>query len=219
MIKRFIKVTDELYRGGEPSIEDISKLQQLFNINKIISLDGSIGKKIDRVCKLQEINHIIIPINGTELEPIAKLLSYNLRDLLISDGPTFVHCAEGKDRTGMVIAMFKCKYLGWSCQEALKEAEKLGFGIGLDQKITNLFRKIVCKCCQEKHDHAHMRHIDNNNADIIENMRNDQMDHDINMPSFAPYLDFQAKNVSPYENGPGLQGFEAIQFGKGFVAI
>lgn len=215
MINRFIKINDYLYRGGAPSAEDVLTLHQLFGINKIISLDGNIGKKVDRICKLLGINHIIIPINGSDLEPIALLLSYDLKKLLMDDGPTFVHCAQGKDRTGMVIAMFKCKYMGWSCQEALKEAEKLGFGIGLEPKVKNLYRKIICMCCQKKHDHTN---LDNNSADIIDNMRNDQMDHDINLPSFAPFLDFQAKNVSPYENGPGLQGFEAIQFGKGFVA-
>jgi protein tyrosine/serine phosphatase len=48
-----------------------------------------------------------------------RLLIYKL---LIDDGPTFVHCVEGKDRTGMLIAMFKCKYMGYSYKQALKDA-------------------------------------------------------------------------------------------------
>lgn len=220
MIKRFMKVDKGLYRGSAPSISDVSKLKESFNINKIISLDQQTGQKINRVCKLQNITHIIIPIFGTDLTPIAKLMSQNLKSLLIDDGPTFVHCLEGKDRTGMVIAMYRCQYMGWSCSDAITEAESLGFGVGLNPKVKNFYKKIICHACSEQHDHANIKHIeDTNEADITDNMRDDQIDHDVNMPSLAPYLDFQSNQLSPYDNGPGLQGLEQVQFGKGFVTI
>lgn len=220
MIKRFMEVDNGLYRGSAPSISDVSKLKDSFEINKIVSLDRDTGLRIDRVCKMLGIQHIIIPIFGTDLGPIAELMSDNLKTLLIDGGPTFVHCLEGKDRTGMVVAMYRCQYMGWSCEDAIAEAKSLGFGVGLNPKVTNFYKKIICRTCSDQHDHANIKHIDDSNeADITDNMRNDQVDHDVNMPSLAPYLDFQSNQLSPYDNGPGLQGIEQIQFGKGFVTI
>jgi protein tyrosine/serine phosphatase len=41
-------------------------------------------------------------------------------------GPVFVHCRRGKDRTGVVIACYRIRHDGWSNQQALDEAKKLG---------------------------------------------------------------------------------------------
>jgi hypothetical protein len=98
VIRRFIKITNNLYRGSAPTVQDVKDLHNKFGIRKIVSLDAMAGHKINRICKLLGIEHIIIPIDMVHLEPIAKLLSYNLYDLLIEGGPTFVHCIEGKDR-------------------------------------------------------------------------------------------------------------------------
>lgn len=201
MIKRFIKVTNQLYRGSAPSVHDVKELHDKFGIKKIVSLDASAGHRINRICKLLGIHHIIIPIDMVHLEPIAKLLSYNLYDLLIEGGPTFVHCIEGKDRTGMVIAMFKCQYMDWNCHDAINEAKKLGFGIGLDPKVIKFYEKIVCMSCSDKHDHANLRHIDESNADIAGNSRDEARTYidEANVKSFAPYLDPDGQYTYPYD--------------------
>ena len=186
MIRRFIKVTDGLYRGSAPTPEDVINLHRFFGIRKIVSLDKNVAEKIDKVCKDLSINHIIIPINNTDYEPIAKLVSYDLKSLLLDDGPTFVHCLAGKDRTGMVIAMFQCRYMKMSCEEAIKQAREIGFGIGMEPKTSKLYLQVIkhfCNCDK-----------DSNNADIVDNTR----EHDdwrgsvldsADMSSFAPYLD------------------------------
>lgn len=201
MIKRFIKVTNGLYRGGAPTVQDIKDLYDKFGVRKIVSLDAIVGHKIDRICKLLGIEHIIIPIDMIHLEPIAKLLSYNLYDLLIEDGPTFVHCIEGKDRTGMVVAMFKCQYMDWSCNKAIDEAESLGFGIGLDPRVVRFYEKLICMSCADKHNHANLRHIDENSADITGNSRDEALTYidDASVKSFAPYLDPERQFTYPYD--------------------
>jgi protein tyrosine/serine phosphatase len=42
-------------------------------------------------------------------------------------GPVLVHCQHGADRTGVVIAMYRIIYQGWSKQQALDEMENGGF--------------------------------------------------------------------------------------------
>jgi hypothetical protein len=186
LIRRFIKVTDGLYRGSAPTPEDVINLQKHFGIKKIVSLDAISGAKIDKITKALGIQHIVIPINGKDYNPIIVLVSQNLKSLLLDDGPTFVHCFAGKDRTGMVIAMFQCKYMGMSYKDAIDEAHKIGFGLGLDPKVAKFYLQVIKKYCDNQ--------IDNNDADIVDNSRpGDDWRGSVldtaDISSFAPYLD------------------------------
>lgn len=196
MIKRFMKVNDNLYRGGAPSVDDVVNLQKHFGIKKIISLDEGAGKRINRICQLLHIEHIILPINPDKIEDLISLFDKDLKSLLMDNGPTFVHCIEGKDRTGLIIAMFKCRYMGVPCNVALKEAKKFGFGVGLPPRTIRYYEKAIQMYCKDKHDHnkANLLHIDNNSADVVDNSRpgDDFMGSVLDsadISSFAPYLD------------------------------
>jgi hypothetical protein len=194
MIRRFTKVTKDLYRGGAPLPEDVIDLHKYFGIKKIISLDALAATKIDKITKSLGIEHIIIPIDERKIEPIITLISQNLKSLFLEGGPTFVHCLAGKDRTGMVIAMLQCKYLGMSCKKAINEAFKMGFGIGLDPKTTKFYLQVIRKYCECKQD--------SNNADIVDNSRpGDDWRGSVldaaDISSFAPYLDYDRQY--PYD--------------------
>jgi protein tyrosine/serine phosphatase len=41
-------------------------------------------------------------------------------------GPVYVHCRRGSDRTGAVIACHRIVNEGWTAEEAIAEARKLG---------------------------------------------------------------------------------------------
>jgi Tyrosine phosphatase family len=186
MIKRLLKVCDGLFRGSAPSPEDVVNLHQHFGIKKIVSLDERAAHRIDRITKALQIDHITIPINGMDLDPIVSLLSHDLKSLLLDNGPTYVHCLEGKDRTGMVVAMFQCRYLGLSSQQALQEAKKIGFGVGLHPAITHFYSRIVKNYCKKIKE-------DQNSADIVDNSRPNadwrgSVLDAADMSSFAPYL-------------------------------
>lgn len=183
MIYRFRKVTKDLYRGSAPSPLDLKHLKDKYNVKKIVSLDGPIGEKIDRVTKLLDLEHVIIPIDW-KTSSVLKLLKYNLKELLLEDGPVFVHCMAGKDRTGLAVALVQCMYLDKSTEDAIEEAKSLGMGVGLDPKYLKLYEKIIKSC----------KKTDDNNADIVSNQRDyigDNKDSYLdqsNQSSFAPYL-------------------------------
>jgi protein tyrosine/serine phosphatase len=44
------------------------------------------------------------------------------------DGPVLLHCWHGADRTGVVTAMYRVVFQGWTRQEALKELTDGGYG-------------------------------------------------------------------------------------------
>lgn len=233
MIRRFIKVNDQLYRGSAPTPEDVVNLHKHFKINKIISLDEKSGVKIGRICKILGIKHIMIPIEVEHahiMTNLKRLESINLWDLLMVDGPTYVHCSHGKDRTGMLIAMFKCKYMGAPCNEAIKEAKSIGFGFGLPPFVYKLYTNMICKSCQKDHNHdkANISHIDENVVDdIVENARPegdmaDSVLDSADMTSIAPYLDPTGGPYpdyrTDYEKTPLLVGI-GPNIGTGFVEV
>ncbi len=180
----FAKITKNLYRGSAPSLEEVKDLNDKLGITKIISLDKKSGDKISKICKLLGIDHKIFDLNSDK-KSFGKLLTEDLEDLFLSDTPTFVHCKHGKDRTGIVSAILRCKYMDWSYEDAIKEAEKYGFGTGLSGDMINFYHKILKNCKS-----------DSNEASIVDNERSYKGTSDstatfldeANQHSFSPHL-------------------------------
>lgn len=185
MIVKLKEVVPGLFRGGAPTPLDVLHLKKNLGINKIISLDEASGEKIDRTCKMLGINQVKLYLSGHK-KSLLKLFNYDLKKLLLNNGPTFIHCHEGKDRTGLVIALFQCKYMGKSSKDALKEAKSFGFGIGVHPYMLHLYEKLINSCNKS---------TDKNNADIVSNEREyigdnrDSFLDEGHQGSFAPYLD------------------------------
>lgn len=192
MIQRLRKVTDELYRGSAPSPRDVEWLKDNLGIKKIVSLDALSAKRIERVCKLLQIKQVIIPIEFENfMESLVNFLQQDLKKLLLEDGPTYVHCAAGKDRTGLAVALVQCKYFDKDPEEAIEEAKSLGFGINVPPAPIAMFEKAIRNCKQSK---------DENKADIVSNEReyiSDNRDSFLDeghQGSFAPYLSQTKQN-------------------------
>lgn len=213
MIHRLREVAPSIYRGSAPSPQDVLWLKEKLGIKKIVSLDEETGQRISRSCKLLGIKHIMLPLDGTRASLI-KFLKHNLKDLLVNDGPTFFHCRHGKDRTGLLAALFECKYLHKKPEAAISEAKKLGFGIGVDPKIVHLYEKLIKACKPIK---------DVNSADIVSNEREYRGDNrdsylgEANPLSFAPYLNiskqfpYDASYDQINDQSPTRENYEAYK--------
>lgn len=125
---RFSKVTDGLFRGGKPSSNDLHLLKEK-GIKKIVSLDEEIGKSIRPICKKLGLEHMIVGLTDGN-DPKVSVLKKIVIPSLLDNGPTYVHCRHGKDRTGMCIAMFRV-HSGWPVYDALSEAYDFDMGKGL----------------------------------------------------------------------------------------
>ncbi len=201
-MKRFKKITEGLYRGSAPSVNEVRHLHNYIGINKIVSLDRETGEAIDHICHQLGIEHVMMPLNGRK-EPLQRLLDQDLYSLLMDGGPTFIHCAEGKDRTGLVSAMFKCKYMGWTYQEAMDEAVSLDFGKGVNPFIVGLYSNVLKKVCkqQDSEDESHVE-----DKSIVSNQRSYKERDDgrgsyldqATQGSFAPFM--SKTRQYPYDN-------------------
>lgn len=210
MIRRFREVNPELFRGSAPSVEDVIFLNKKIGIKKIVSLDEQAGNHIDRACKLLGIKHIMCPIDINKKSTLIRFLKHDLYKLFMKDGPTYTHCAEGKDRTGLAIALFRCMYDGWTCEKALEEAFKLGFGKGVNHKIIKLYMNIiemVCHCHNEDVKHKHKKNkndvsfnFDGMGYDVVSNQReypSDYADYTLGgweqQSMWSPYSDYRVE--------------------------
>jgi protein tyrosine/serine phosphatase len=143
-ITNFHMVTDGIYRGAHPTPVQIQFLAQA-GVKTVINLQGGdinnplIGFAVPWFVKgesLAEINHegswvvssgmgyLSLPLSS--LRPLNRLESKSIVRALKtmndpSKQPVFLHCAHGKDRTGLVIALYRMIYQNWTLQEAQAE--------------------------------------------------------------------------------------------------
>lgn len=213
MILRFREVVDGLYRGSAPSPGDVETLKEDFGIKRIVSLDEESALRIDRVCKLLDIQHVVIPIGFPNvIGDIVEFLKHDLEELFLKGGPVFVHCLHGKDRTGFAMAVLEVKYLGKKPEDAIEEAKALGFGLGVSPAIVSLFEKFIKHSAPSK---------DSNEADIVSNEREyigdnrDSFLDEGHQGSFAPYLSQTKQNPMDAlynfvnEQSPTRQNYES----------
>jgi len=213
MIRRFRKVTKDLYRGSAPSPVDVVNLKNKLNINRIVSLDRDSGNRIHNITSKLGIDHVMIPIDGRR-SSLMNLFQYDFKQLFLEDGPVFVHCQAGKDRTGLVIALIKCKYLHENPERAIAEAKSLGFGVGVDPTIIHLYENLIRACEPEKY--SADADIVSNEREYIDDNRGSVLDS-AQQGSFAPYLD-QTKSfpndflyLSDLEQSPTRENYRAIK--------
>lgn len=140
MIARFKKVTPALYRGGAPSVKDVQVLKKM-GITKIVSLDFEAGNRIQRPSKLLGIQQIMLPISAKNFAVLDKFPTMDWLEIL-GGGPTYVHCLHGKDRTGLVVALFRVQS-GWPVDKAIKEADKSDFCVGLPKRVREFYTKLI----------------------------------------------------------------------------
>jgi protein tyrosine/serine phosphatase len=195
-MKRFQAVIPGvLYRGSAPDINEVKHLKKKFNINKIVSLDQTTGDRIDTICKLLQIKHIKMYIDMNK-KSLIHFLSQDLKELFLEDGPTFVHCLEGKDRTGLACALVECKFLGISPEQAIKKAKSLGFGIGMNPELVALYEKIIRSCKQKDNNSSNDQTAVSMEREYIGDNRDSFLD-EAHQGSFAPYLD--SSRIFPYD--------------------
>jgi len=119
------KVSDDLYRGAQPSAEGMRQLEKI-GIKTVVNLRSSHSDRDELQGTGLAYEHIEMTAWGKpENEDVLRFLQ------IVSDGnslPVFVHCQHGADRTGTVCAVYRIAVQGWNKDEAIEEMTKGGFG-------------------------------------------------------------------------------------------
>jgi protein tyrosine/serine phosphatase len=125
-VDNFHKVNEKLYRGAQPSAEGWASLKKL-GVHTVVDLrrptEHSIAdeKKAVEAAGMQYVNFAMNGWDTPTAEQMAKLLP-----MLEAEGPVFVHCKQGRDRTGSVVAAYRIARERWTNDKAMAEANACG---------------------------------------------------------------------------------------------
>jgi len=123
-VPNLYRVSDELYRGDQPSPQGMQNLKQL-GLRTIINL-RSFHSDRDEIGETGlAYEHIFMKAWHPEEEDVVRFLK------IATDpkrAPVLVHCQHGADRTGALIAVYRIAVQGWSKAEAIREMTEGGFG-------------------------------------------------------------------------------------------
>jgi len=118
------KVNDNLYRGAAPGREALQSLKTL-GIRTIVDFRTT-GEYSEEAQSLG-FKYFRLPFGQTH-PPSDEMIEKFFSIILAPDNqPVFVHCREGQDRTGAMIALYRIRCEGWKNEDAYNEALYFGF--------------------------------------------------------------------------------------------
>ena len=123
-VPNFHKVSDELYRGAQPTREGMQELKNL-GIKTIVNLrsEHSDEKELEGIdISYEYIGATPINLDSNDVISFLKIVSDS------NNTPVFVHCRHGADRTGTMCAFYRIAVEDWTKDEAIEEMTKGGFG-------------------------------------------------------------------------------------------
>jgi tyrosine-protein phosphatase SIW14 len=135
------EVDSGVLRSGRPDPSSMPALQRR-GVRTIIDLEAkeNVVSREERAAKAAGIKFINSPIPWGE-NPTDEQVSKILETLSDPDAqPVLIHCHEGRDRTGVLIALYRVRIDGWSPMKAQQEMYEMGFHRdvgGLDRFFMN----------------------------------------------------------------------------------
>jgi protein tyrosine/serine phosphatase len=118
------RVTPYLYRGAQPRPEGYATLKKM-GVKTVINLrTTSSEKKLVEAAGMKSVEapmSVFRDVNVKSVEAIIDIINNPAYQ------PVFIHCKQGQDRTGVVVAVYRMKVDGWSFQDAEAEMQSFGF--------------------------------------------------------------------------------------------
>lgn len=121
-LQNFWQVSPNLYRSAQPYKEGFRELEQR-GIGAVLDLrlyhldvpDADVELALHQV-----------PLSASSINEMALINA--LQFITNARKPVLVHCWQGSDRTGLVVAMYRVVCQGWSKEAAIDEMQQGGFG-------------------------------------------------------------------------------------------
>ena len=132
-LTNFHVVTHNFYRSAQPTGEDLRILQEQYGVRTVISLKSTgndryltygLSVRIIPAFKLnpQPISVTVVRRDRPKIVNALRALRRSVRE-----GPTLLHCTNGSDRTGLVVALYRMIYENVGAEDAIREMQKYDF--------------------------------------------------------------------------------------------
>jgi tyrosine-protein phosphatase SIW14 len=129
-IVHFVKIDDGVYGGSKPRNDaDFAFLQStgvryILEVHFLPFLNGPERRKAKR----HGIKMVSVSMNASPMPPSEKHVNQALRIMNSKDRqPVYLHCVLGRDRTGLVLGLYRIYFNGVSKEKAALEMKASGF--------------------------------------------------------------------------------------------
>ncbi len=128
-IENFGQMDERFYRGSQPTEAEYKALKD-FGIETVIDLRKDSEDYSKSTVESLGMKYVHIPMSGwtTRDESVEEFLK-QINDT--ANGNTYVHCAAGKHRTGLVGAIYRLENYGWDYDDAYREMKNYEYFSGL----------------------------------------------------------------------------------------
>jgi protein tyrosine/serine phosphatase len=124
-VPNFYKINNDLYRSAQPTAIGMEQLRQQIGIKTIINL-RTFHSDTDEIGSSDLLNERLYLKNWhVEDEDVIKVMRILANR---ENGPYLIHCWYGADRTGVMCAMYRIIYQGWTKEQAIDEMVNGGYG-------------------------------------------------------------------------------------------
>lgn len=118
------RVAPGVYRGAEPSPEGYGTLSRM-GVRTVINLRS--GNDEREAVESHGMRSVGLPMNAygaVDADTVRRAVAVMADP---ANRPVYVHCLQGRDRTGVVVAVYRMEVDGWSPAEAEEEMQAYGF--------------------------------------------------------------------------------------------
>jgi protein tyrosine phosphatase (PTP) superfamily phosphohydrolase (DUF442 family) len=134
-LPNFHQVEPYLYRGGAPTENGLKVLQKM-GIKTVVDLRKSLDQvqKESHEVRALGMQYVCLPVSRGIPEITYQEKFFHMVKSATKkpdQGPIFVHCDYGCDRTGYMVGMWRVQHDHWNSYDALQEMLKYGYLIHL----------------------------------------------------------------------------------------
>lgn len=122
-LDNFYQLSSEVYRSKQPDDEAMAALAGM-GMRSILNLREYHSDEDD--ARGTDLQLYRVPVNAGDVDD--EFVVKALRVIAGAEKPLLIHCWHGSDRTGVVAAMYRMVFQGWSREAAMDEFMNGGYG-------------------------------------------------------------------------------------------
>ena len=118
------RVVPHLYRGAQPATDGYATLKMM-GVKTVVNLRTSSSERQ----KVEEAGMKSVEVPLSVLSDVNPKTVNAIIDIMKNpdNQPVYIHCRQGQDRTGIIVAAYRMKVEGWSFKDAETEMQSFGF--------------------------------------------------------------------------------------------
>jgi tyrosine-protein phosphatase SIW14 len=146
VVKNFYRLDARVYRSAQPDEKGFLELERL-GIRSVLNLRDHHSDNGDAKGTALKLYRVEMDAGGITDANVIEAL----RIIKNADAPILIHCWHGSDRTGLISAMYRIVFQGWSKDDAIDELTHGGYGYhSMYKNLPEYIRKADLEALKKK---------------------------------------------------------------------